>query len=737
MPSENTYSNSRNSSLRPGVSRPLKLFGLMLAGLLLLVLLFEWMGWPFLRQPLSQLLEKQLERSVRIDAPFKLRLLGGIRVQARGLWISAPAGFSEPHLLSAQGVSLKLRYGDLWGIAPEDPYMIKAINVDHLTAHLVRHENGDSTWQFSKKPKETPRPFPVIQSLVVKQGTANIQDVLSQAKLKLVFSTDEGAQQSQAISRVKLDGVFRAQAMHGQLITQGFLPIASQHASQHADQTMETASISSKGWLNYGKVALRFDGAVYDALGEQKIKGKLHISGPSLGELGDLFNVTLPTTSNFRLDGDLSKDPTGWHVGVYSATVGKSQLSGNFHYDPRPEKASLNGELRGKRFILADLAPAFGTDASQPDSEKVFPDKPLNFTSYNRMNANISIDIDYVDLGKAFREPIAPLKADLNLNKSKLSLAKISAKTATGSLSGTIAIDAHEEQKSGLAATNLKADAKQAPQGSSGKASDTTSDTTSSPEQGQAAKQAHNKPPESAPAVTPAEWQINLQLQDIDLARLLAVSEQRKQAVAAGKVEESHYVSGKLNGRLDLKGQGKSTAQLFSSLNGNVALRVADGKISHLALEAIGVDAAQAIGLLVKGDNNLPMECAVINFEAKQGMAYSKLSLVDTPVTLVLLHGDIKLSQERMNLKLSAYPKNFSPLTARSPILLSGTFKHPEIGIKKTPVAARVLGAIGLSVINPLAAILPFLDPGAHDDMHMRQCQETVQKMRAEAAKAK
>lgn len=366
-------------------------------------------------------------------------------------------------------------------------------------------------------------------------------------------------------------------------------------------------------------------------------------------------------------------------MGIDSAAVGKSQLSGTFHYDPRPEKASLNGELRGKRFILADLAPAFGNDASQPDSDKVFPDKPLNFTSYNRMNANISINIDYVDLGKAFREPIAPFKADLNLNKSKLSLAKISAKTATGSLSGTIAIDAHEEQNRGKAATNLQ---------------------PSPP----------NTADKPAQASVPADWQIDLQLEDIDLARLLAVSAQREQAVAKGKVQDSHYVSGKLNGRFDLKGQGESTAQLLGSLNGKVALHVVDGKISHLALEAMGIDAAQAIGLLIKGDANLPMQCAVVNFQAKNGMAYSQLSLVDTDVTTVLLHGDIKLSQEQMNLKLSAYPKNFSPLTARSPILLNGTFKHPEIGIKKTPIAARVLGAIGLGVINPLAAILPFLD---------------------------
>ncbi|MCB5186766.1 AsmA family protein [Methylobacillus caricis] len=654
-------------------------FLVIVGTLILLVLLFELLGWPFLKTPLTHLMEKQLERSVKIEGPFKIRLLGGIRAQAGSLWISAPQGFSEPHLVSAQEIELKLRYSDLWGIPPEDPYMIKGIQVGRLDARLARLENGDSTWQFSKEKHDAPRPFPIIQSLVVKHGTVNIDDVLTDAKLKIDFNTKEGAAQAQSTSEVKLDGHFRGQPMHGQLTTQGFLPIAN--------QSKDSPPVSSTGWLEYGKVTLKFSGSVYDALGEQKIKGNLHISGSSLGQLGDLFNVTLPTTEAFTIDGDLNKNETGWGVKVTSAKVGRSQLSGDFHYDPRPEKATLNGELKGKRFILADLAPAFGNDPGSPDKDKVFPDKPLNFTSYNRMNANIGVDIDYVDLGKAFREPIAPLKANLNLNKNKLSLAKISAKTATGSLSGTISIDAHEQP-----ATNLNVD--------------------------------QDKPHR------PPEWAVDLVLKEIDLGKLIAVSPSREKQFEAGKTQEKSYISGKLNGEIAVKGIGESTSQLLSSLNGEASLHVVDGDISHLAMEGVGIDAAQALGIIIKGDANLPMECAVVNFKAKDGVAFSQLSLIDTPVTMLLLNGDIQLHQEQLNLKMRAYPKNFSPLTARSPILINGTFKHPSVGIKKAPIAARVIGGIGLAVINPFAAIIPFLDPGESDPMKIKECKATAEKIK-------
>lgn len=62
------------------------------------------------------------------------------------------------------------------------------------------------------------------------------------------------------------------------------------------------------------------------------------------------------------------------------------------------------------------------------------------------MNAKIAIDIDFVELGNEFREPLTPFQSTLELNKNKLSLAKLYAKTANGTIAGHIFIDAHEQR---------------------------------------------------------------------------------------------------------------------------------------------------------------------------------------------------------------------------------------------------------------------------------------------------
>ncbi|MES1989030.1 MAG: AsmA family protein, partial [Pseudomonadota bacterium] len=184
---------------------------------------------------------------------------------------------------------------------------------------------------------------------------------------------------------------------------------------------------------------------------------------------------------------------------------------------------------------------------------------------------------------------------------------------------------------------------------------------------------------------------------------------------------------GLLNGEAKLRGKGNSTAQLLRSLNGDLSLYIRNGEISHLIVEAVGLDIAQAVGLLIKGDQNLKMECAVMDFKANNGVMKSNVALIDTPVTTIVLNGNINMGEEKLDLRMTAEPKNFSPFTVRSPIEITGTFLKPKVSPDIAPIGARVVGGILLSLINPLAAIIPFLDPGKIADTHQDAiCNQTL-----------
>lgn len=678
--------------------------------LVLIVIGCEMAGWPFLRQPLQQFLQNKLHRSVEIERPFHLQLLGGIRLQAGGLKISTPEGFDAPYFVDAHGLDLQLRYRHLWSLKEVDPYRIQAIRADQLNAYLLRHVDRHASWDFELDDTSAPRPFPVIEQLAVNQGQAKVDDAVTQAQLSVKFFTEEGEHLQKPESSVKVEGKFRKLPLQGELVTQGFLPVAT--------QGKDSPPINSQGWLKYGAVDVRFRGSVYDLFGAQRVKGKVDATGPSLADVGDLLDLTLPRTSSFKIAAEVEKGANQWKVNIPSAKIGRSRLSGQFVYDLAPEIPMLSGKLQGSLLMLADLAPAFGAaqdDTANAHPGKLFPDESLDFATYGRMNADIEVRLDTVDLGNAFRQPIAPLKMHLTLIKHKLSLADLEANTAQGSLSGSLSIDAHDSSNTDLS-------------------------------------------PPPAP-----DWEIQLAVRDIRLEQWLKVQPNKVQPnkdkpektsstqAATNKAPPSKqsqpdkeksanvapaYISGKLTGKAKLQGRGRSTAALLKSLDGQLALMIRQGEVSHLLVEAAGLDIAQAVGVLIKGDQPLPMQCAVMGWRAKQGVMTPEAALIDTPVTTVNVLGDVNLGEEQLNLKLEASPKNFSPFTVRSPILVTGPFVNPQVSLSPGPIAARVAGGVLLALINPFAAIVPFLDPGSHADTPEDEgCQHTLQQLKSRQSK--
>jgi hypothetical protein len=122
--------------------------------------------------------------------------------------------------------------------------------------------------------------------------------------------------------------------------------------------------------------------------------------------------------------------------------------------------------------------------------------------------------------------------------------------------------------------------------------------------------------------------------------------------------------------------------------------------------------------------------------KSTQGSLSPDVALIDTPVTLVLMDGNVDLQKEQLNLRFVARPKNASPFTARSPILVTGTLADPHVKPKVAPIAARVLGGIALAFVNPLAAIIPFIDPGTGKHSACSDALSTFNTSRARNAKA-
>ena len=666
------------------------IFAVLIAALIIGVALGEYAGWPFLAAPLEKQLSSLTNRQVRLSiseainsqsnnnqaskaAKFQVKFLGGVTLKTTKLHIAAPAWSSKPYFVDANNIRLKLRYIDIWWAYRGQPLHIQSMQATTLSSYIERKADGRASWHFRNKPRDPNKPIrlPTFDQLLLKNALLHIEDAPLksniEAQLSLVSNTVKGdsnatKKDSPVSNNSKLTanatGRFKDLPLKIKLVSSGDLPTGTGESKKlPADITFSA---------NIGRANLSFKGSTKDMMHPSNFAGDYKLSGPSLAAVGDLVGVTLPTTAEFSTNGSVEKQDLIWNTKINQMAIGGSRLNGRFSYDKSLATPLLKGKLAGK-LVITDLGPAFGANADDKNPNKVLPSRPFDLASLRKMNADIMIDMQYLDLKTRFLEPLKPLQAHLQLNNAVLTLKKIKTLTAGGQLTGDMGLD------------------------------------------GRGSK---------------ALWDANLAWNGVRLEHWV------KQKRADGLPP---YISGRLNGKADLKGQGKSTAEILASLDGSIRSELNQGAVSHLGIEVAGLDVAQSIGVLFKGDEALPVQCAVVDLQAKNGVFTPRVMVVDTTDTTVWVDGSLSLATEKLNLRAMALPKDFSPLTLRVPLNVTGNFANPQVSLEKKPVGLKLATSVLLAIINPLAAVIPLLDSGDTKEAKQRAagCKNLMQKNNA------
>ena len=179
---------------------------------------------------------------------------------------------------------------------------------------------------------------------------------------------------------------------------------------------------------------------------------------------------------------------------------------------------------------------------------------------------------------------------------------------------------------------------------------------------------------------------------------------------------EPNLARGTIGGTADLAGTGKSLRTMLSNANGHLGIGMEGGQLSHLIVELLGLDIAESVGYLLAGDKPVPIRCVIADFNVTNGRMKAQTLVVDTDDTVVTGEGEINLKDESLDLELKPAPKDFSPLSLRSPLVVRGTLKDPEFNVKRSGLLARGAAAAVLTLVFPPAAILAFLEPGLGED---------------------
>lgn len=689
--------------MTPRLLRPWPLTLSVLGLLLLSVLALEIAGWPFLRAPLEHQASARLQREVRLEGTFRLRLIGSLRLRVDALRIGAPAweraagGGPAAPFLQAGDVNLVLPYGSLLQQlrGGSEPLRIRRLEVGALEARLRRLADGRSNWAFpspGQERKDSSAGTPEFVHLVVHKGQLTLEDATRDLTLAAQVRTREGSARDAAGLFVRASGRYQEQAFTVEARSPGLLPLLAPAGTGRAVALGISARLSHPGRRDS---QLSFRGRARDLLRFEGLEGKFRIAGPSLADTGRMMKLTLPSTAPFFMQGEADKEGGTWDVHISRFDVAETRLNGKFRYRQDLPRPLLSGELHGEQLRLRDLAPALGASPPPPGTDahdeaagssggRILPRREFDLPALHRMDADVAVDIDRVDLGSRTLEPLHPLAGRLTLRDGVLRLDQLLARTAQGQLQGELQLDARESvprwtgdlRWSGIALSDWV--------------------------------QARN-PFAQAPGSGSAE----------------ARREERRE----GERRTPHFLTGELAGELKFAGTGRSTAAMLGSLDGRLHLWIRNGTVSHLLLEAIGLDIAEGLGLVIRGDRNLPLRCAAMSLKAEDGVLRTEAGVVDTPDTLVLLDGKVSLTDESFAIRLQARPHDRSLLSVRAPLRLRGTFAAPKVRPDLEKLAGKAaLAAVLGALLSPLAALVPLVDPG--EESAGRGCATTLATLR-------
>jgi hypothetical protein len=86
--------------------------------------------------------------------------------------------------------------------------------------------------------------------------------------------------------------------------------------------------------------------------------------------------------------------------------------------------------------------------------------------------------------------------------------------------------------------------------------------------------------------------------------------------------------------------------------------------------------------MLTKSQKEIPLRCAVAQFDARDGTLTAKRLVADTESVLITGEGRIHFDTEALDLAISGRPKKLRLFRFRAPLLLKGTLSHPAIDVQ-------------------------------------------------------
>jgi uncharacterized protein involved in outer membrane biogenesis len=587
---------------------------------------------------------KATGRELSINGDLKLDLGWISRVSASQIEFENAQWSKHPQMVEIGLFDVQI---DLWQLLSQFRVVLPTVTISQPKVILEKNAEGAANWEFRAAPTATePVPerrteFPVIEKLILEDGTFLFDDQETNAQVELKLTQAEATGFLEEPVKLKAEGTYQ------KLPLTLFLDGGSY---QNLRSSSEPYPLQIN--LGAGKVKAKINGNLTEPLAMKGENVTLDIQGDDMANLFPLTRLVFPSTPPYRLKGHLKREGEVWSFSNFSGQVGGSDLSGTIRVDTEPKRPVMKADLVSNLLDFKDLAGFIGgTPGTAPgetafkeqqkqaalekESDRIFPDQRYDLERLRAMDADVRLRAKQI---LAPNLPIDNLNAKLSLNDGVLRFEPAAFGVANGRMEIYSTFDGSKR---------------------------------------------------------PSKVNIDARLRQLDLKRFLGNSPFAQKTI------------GPIGGRIAVSGTGESFRELMATASGNTFFVMSGGEISELLVRLAGLDVARTLGVLVRGDKPIPIRCALLDLQGENGQMGVQTLVFDTANSVVTGEGMIDLRDEKVNMVVIPEPKNFSPLSLRSFIRVTGGFK--DVSVFPDPVKTgtdslfkKIFNVLTMLVLSPL-----------------------------------
>ncbi|BBP04139.1 hypothetical protein TPL01_30840 [Sulfuriferula plumbiphila] len=627
--------------------------GYIVAAIAVVIVVFIiFFDWNWLRHPIERAVTEKTGRALIINGNLNVKLGWPLtRIQVADVTFANPAWARQPLMFTVKRMDGDISLPQLL----RRHYGVSTVRLEQPQVFLEQSLDGRRNWLLDRNQKDENAQVK-IDRIVLDNGHISYIDRAHNTHIQAALST----RQTMSHGVASADIVFAAQGDY-----KGLPLTASGSGGSVLALSDETTPYPLNIKATLGHTHLHAVGTVTSLTRFRAVDLNMTLSGASLDQLYPLIGIAMPRTPVYLTKGHLLHNAQQWRYEKFTGRVGKSDVAGNMQVDSGGKRPFLQGNLTFQMLDLADLGSPIGM--SNQNKGKAPVPNPVNPARQTAHTVPVSASNKRDVLPELpFRtERWNSVDADVKIRAKRIQRARAlpiqNLVTRVQMNNSVLTLDPLDF---GVAGGTL------------------------------------------AGAITlngqhdPIQAKLKIRARKILLNQLFPTIKLNKTSI------------GQVNGDFDLSGTGNAVSQMLASANGKVVLVIDGGEISKLMLETIGLHLWEILQLKMTGDKVIKLNCAVADFDVKQGVMQTKTMVLDTQITTIIGSGDINMAQETLSLDLQPHTKVFSPLALRSPIYIRGKFARPEVSLDKTRLVLRSAGALALAAINPFLAIIPLVDTG-------------------------